>query len=385
MKDFLFKMPTKVQFGIGITDQLGKTIKDMGFKKVFIATDGFLSKSFIMGKVIAALEKEEVAYTIFNELNSEPTVTQIDTASDRLKASGSDVVLAVGGGSPTDAAKAMCVLQTHEGSIADYLFGGTKNVVNPTMPLLCIPTTAGTGSEMTGVAVVSDEARGVKVSVSHEYITPKLAVIDPALHLGMPNFISATTGMDALTHAIESYVSLNAEPISDALGIYAIKMIGQNLRKVIEDGQDIEARANMAIASTIAGVAFTNGGLGVVHGIAQSMGAVAHVAHGVANGLILPYAMKKNVSGNYEKFKDIAVALGEDVTGLTLEEAAGKSVDAVFQLAESISIPMKLSDVKITKEMFPQIIKDTMAYRLLAINPVKISEKDVEEILNEAF
>src|SRR5665647_647329 len=334
-------MQAKVQFGVGITGKLGEILKEQGFNKVFIATGPIISKSEIMTKIKNALDKEEIEYTIYDKLNTEPTVKQIDSAAEILKKSGSDVVLAVGGGSPIDAAKAMCVLQTHEGSIADYLFGRTKVVNKKIMPLVCIPTTAGTGSEMTGISVVSDEERGVKLSIRDRYLTPRLAIIDPELHLDMPKFITATTGMDALTHAIESYISLNAEPISDAMGIYAIKLIGRNLRNVVNNGHDIEARTFMAIASTIAGVAFVNGGLGVVHGIAQSMGVVAHTAHGVANGLILPYAMKKNVVGNYEKFKDIAVALDEDISGITLENAALKAADAVFKLSKDIGIPIK--------------------------------------------
>lgn len=385
MKQFEFKMPTKIQFGVGATSQLGKTMKSLGFRKIFIVTGSTIGKSAILAKAKEALSAEGIEYEVYDQLTAEPNVKQIDIGAKVLKESQSDAVVAIGGGSRIDAAKAMCVLQNHEGSIADYLFGGTKTVSKTVMPLICMPTTAGSGSEVTGVSVVNDEDRGVKVSVTHEYLIPKLAIIDPELHVDMPKLIAATTGMDALTHAIESYVSLNAEPVSDSLGYGAMKMIGENLRKVIENGGDVEARGNMAIASTMAGVAFVNGGLGVVHGIAQAIGAIADVSHGVANGLILPYAMKKNIQGNYKKFKEIAIALGENVTGLSDEKAAEKSVDAVFALARDVGAPMKLSEVGVTKEMFPEIIKGTMAYRLLAINPRKLNEEDIEDILNDAF
>jgi alcohol dehydrogenase len=385
MKDYLFKMPTKIRYGEGLAGRLGEVVKELGHEEVFIVTGPTVSKSFGFKSIIDSLMKEAIRYEIYDSLESEPTVEQIDFAALKLKQSSATLVLSIGGGSRIDAAKAMCLLKTHEGSISDYLFGGTKTVTNKVIPQVCIPTTAGTGSEVTGVSVVSDEARGVKVSVNHEYLIPIIAIIDPKLHLDMPAFITATTGMDALTHAIEAYVSLNAEPISDMFALSAIKMIGNSLRKVINDGNDLDARAEMAIASTIAGVAFANGGLGLVHGIAQSMGAVAHVTHGVGNGLILPYAMKVNAKGNPKKFAEIATALGEDLSGLSEYESSCKAADAVFALAKDIGIPMKLSNVGITKEMFPEIIKGTMEYRLLAINPVKVTEQDVLDILTEAF
>lgn len=385
MKDYIFKMPTRIRYGEGLAKRLGEIIRELGHEDVFVVTGPIVSKSFWFQEITDSLITEGINFEVYDRFESEPTVEQIDIAALKLKQSAATVVLAIGGGSRIDAAKAMCLLKTHDGSISDYLFGGTKTVTNEVISLICIPTTAGTGSEVTGVSVVSDEARGVKVSVTHESLIPKIAIIDPILHLDMPAFITATTGMDALTHAIEAYVSLNAEPISDAFALSSIKMIGNSLRKVIRDGKDLTARGEMAVASTIAGVAFANGGLGLVHGIAQSMGAVAHVTHGVANGLILPYAMKVNAKGNPKKFCDIAEALGEDLAGLSETEGSEKAAVAVFALAKDIGIPMKLSGVGITEDMFPEIIKGTMAYRLLAINPVKITEQDVLSILKEAF
>lgn len=191
--------------------------------------------------------------------------------------------------------------------------------------------------------------------------------------------------MDALTHAIESYVSLNANPIGDAYGLQTMRMIGENLRKAVANGSDLEARGNMIIASLLGGAAILNCGLGVVHGIAQSIGGIAHVPHGLANALILPYAMEINYVGNLEKFKNIAVCLGEKVEGLTLRDAAARSVKAIVDLETDIGIPRKLSQVGVTREMFPQIIEDTMAYRLLAINPIKITKAHVERILEAAY
>lgn len=302
-----------------------------------------------------------------------------------LKDSGCDVCVAVGGGSVIDTAKAMCMLITNEGSVKEYLFGGSKTVENPSLPLIAVPTTAGSGSEVSAASVITDEENDIKLSVSHEYLMPKFAIIDPLQQIHMPAFITATTGMDALTHAIESYVSLNANPFSDAYGEMAIRLIGENIRAAVHDPLNLEAREKMAVASTLAGTAFVNGGLGAVHGISQAMGGVAHVAHGTANSMMLPFVIEKNIPGNLEKFGKIAKLLGENVAGLSKWEAAHCAITAVQKLAADLRIPKKLTEVGVTKEMFPAIIKGTMEYRLLAVNPVKITEQDVEEILEKAY
>lgn len=385
MKDFIFRMPTKIRFGENSSQQIGPVLKEKNYKKVFIATGKHVNKAGIAARVAESIEKAGLEYVICDEFIPEPTVESVDHIAEVLRQSGADVVVAVGGGSPIDAAKAICLLQTHEGSCRDYLFGGTKTVSGPIMPLVAVPTTAGTGSELTAASVISNEQERTKVSITSDYLIPEMVFIDPMLQLGMPPFITATTGMDALTHAIEAYVSLNASPLSDMFALQAIEMIGKNLRTAVSDGSNREARCNMAIASTIAGAAFMNGGLGVVHGIAQTIGAFAHVAHGTANALLLPYCMERNVVGNLEKFKNIAVAMGENLEGLSLREAADMAVDAVFRLVQDLRIPMTLKEVGVNRGMFGDIAKDVMNYRLLAVNPCKITEKDVIEILENAY
>lgn len=394
MRDFEFKMPARVKFGEGISKQIGQVLRDMGYNKVFIATDKGIVAAGIIAQIEEGLKAGNFDYVVYDEMIPDPTIEVVDEAADVLRKSGADVVLAVGGGSPIDTAKAICLLQTHEGSIRDYLFGGTKSVTKAIMPLICIPTTAGTGSEMTAASVISNNQEKTKVSVTHENLIPKYALIDPMLQLGCPPFITATTGMDALTHAIESYISNRSNPISEAMSLQAIRMIGKYIRIATGSGSTVEARSQMAVASTIAGVAFMNGGLGVVHGIAQTIGAFAHVPHGVANSLLLPYCMERTVVGNFEKFKDIAIALGKDVTGMDLRDAAFAAVDAVFEMSEDLRVPMRLSELDpakrhcsepITEEMFDGIIDDVMNYRLLADTPVKIGKDDVRAILEAAL
>lgn len=397
MRSFEFKMPAKVKFGDGLVKEIGATLKGMGYKKAFIATDKGIVAAGIAGLIEEGLKAGDMPYVLYDEMIPDPTIEIVDEAAEVLRNSGADVCLAVGGGSPIDTAKAICMLQTNPGSVRDYLFGAKnlKTVENPILPLVCIPTTAGTGSEMTAASVITNNQDKTKVSVTHEYLIPKYAFIDPVVQAGCPPFITATTGMDALTHAIESYISNRANPISDAMGMQAIKMIGKNIRRATGAGAfDMEARANMAVAATIAGVAFMNGGLGVVHGIAQTLGAFVHIPHGVANSLLLPYCMEKSCVGNMEKFKEIAVALGKNVEGMDLRDAAFAAVDAVFEMAEDLGVPMRLSELDpakrhcsepVTKEIFQAVADDVMNYRLLADTPVKIGKPQVIEILEAAF
>lgn len=385
MKDFLFKCPTKLIFGQGSSQKLGALLKENGYRSAFVVTGNVVKTTDGFKTLYASLQADGVDCQIFTDTVVDPPIQVVDEAADILKQSQADVVIAVGGGSAIDCAKAMCMLATNEGSVKDYLFGGSKTVTTPSLPLIVVPTTAGSGSEVTASSVITDVENNIKLSVTHEYLLPKYAVIDPLMHLGMPLSITASTGMDALTHALEAYVSLNASIVSDAYAEKAIALIGQNIRTATFNPGDLEARSNMAIASTLAAVAFVNGGLGAVHGIAQAMGGIAHVPHGVANALLLPHVMEVNVMGNLQKFAHIATLLGENTQGLSLREQADLSIRAVATLAKDLRIPATLQEVHVTEDMFDAIVKGTMEYRLLAVNPVKIREQDVYHILNKAY
>lgn len=385
MKSFLFKMPTRIIFGEGAVSQAGSLCAGLGGQRVYIVSGPHVSQLPAAQKLKDSLDAAGIQWALYANTITDPTVEAVDTLAGIAREFSPDILIALGGGSPTDTAKALSVLLTNKGSIRDYLFGGSRSVTNPAIPLICIPTTAGSGSEVTASAVISDEENHTKRSITTDEILPKIALIDPEVQTGLSPFTTATSGMDALTHAIESYTSLNAEPISDAFSLQAIRLIGRYLRRAAANGSDMEARSNMAIASSIASAAFMNGGLGVVHGIAQAMGAIAHTAHGLSNAVILPYAMERNLVGNLEKFRDIAEALGEPTAGLSLREAAYRSVTAVRQLCRDLNIPERMHEIGVTEAMLPDIVKETMAYRLLAINPVRLSQKDVEAIIAKAF
>lgn len=380
--EFTFKMPTKIIFGTNSALEIDKILNQLNFKKVFIVAGKFFKTTDCFKKFVDNLINKDFDVTVFTDIIPEPTVQVVDRATEVLKSSNCDAVIAVGGGSTIDICKAICMLKNNEGSVREYLFGGTKTVENESMPLIAVPTTAGSGSEVTSASVISDEENNIKLSVTHDYLMPKIAVLDPIMQIDMPELITASTGMDALTHAIEAYVSKNASTISDAYAEKAMELIGENIYTAAFTPNNLEARGKMAVASTLAAVAFANAGLGAVHGISQAMGGVAHVPHGVANSMLLPPVIKKNMVGNLEKFCKVAKLLGEKVEGLTPREGALKAIERIRQMALDLKIPDKLSQVNVGKEMFPKIVKGTMEYRLLPLNPVKLAEEDVYEILN---
>lgn len=385
MKDFLFKAPTKLVFGINAALGLKGILESIQAENIFIVTDKVIEQTPACKAMLEKLTIDGQMYQIYSDTETDPSIEAVDEAANVLKRSKCNVVMAVGGGSSIDTAKAIAMLANNQGSVRDYLFGGTKSVENPSLPLICIPTTAGSGSEVTASSVITDNQNDIKLSVTHEYILPQYAIIDPVMQKGMPPIITASTGMDALTHAIEAYVSLNANLISDAYAEKAIGLIGKNIRTATFNPDNIEARSNMAIASVLAATSFVNAGLGAVHGIAQAMGGIAHTPHGIANAMLLPYVMEVNVMGNLKKFVKIAELLGEETHGLSLRDKANLSINAVKSLTKDLRIPEKLSEVKVTKAMFETIVKGTMGYRLLALNPVKIREEDVYAILESSF
>lgn len=385
MQDFMFRMPTRVVFGVGASGNMGPLCREFGADRVMVMTDKIIAASDGFQKIKAGLERDGVAYEVFDDVVPEPPAEQVDQAAAHIKASGCGMVIAVGGGSAIDTAKAVCALCTNEGSIRDYLFGGSRTLVNRPLSLVAVPTTAGSGSEVTAACVISDEVKGIKLSLTHPWIVPLVAVVDPVMHKDMPTMITASTGMDALTHAVEAYVSTRSAPISDIFALAAIEMIGKNIRRATCVPGDLEARSNMAVASLLAAAAFVNGGLGAVHGISQAMGGVAHVSHGIGNALLLPYVCQRNLPGAMERFATIARLLGQPTEGLSQRQSAQSAVDAIRQMQKDLRLPDRLSQVNVTREMFPAIIQGTMEYRLLSDNPVKLTEKDVQEILDNAY
>lgn len=385
MNDFIFKSPTKVLFGVEKALELPKVLELFQSRNILIITGKIIEKTEGFLAIIDRLKAVGVTYTIYAETLKEPTVEFIDATASFARQHNFDAIVSIGGGSPIDTAKAVAMLITNEGTAKDYMFGGGRVVTHPPVPVICIPTTAGSGAEVTASCVISDEENQIKASITHELMIPKIAIIDPKLHVSMPFSVTASTGMDALTHAIESYTSLDANPMSEMYGERAIELIGANIRIAAAEPNNLEARSNMAIASVLAAIAFLNGGLGAVHGISQAIGGIAHVPHGVGNALLLPYVLEINIAGNPRKYAKIAALLGEKTDGMTEIEAAQRAVHVVRKLITDLSIPQELRQLGVEKNMFERIIDEAMAYRLLRQNPVEITPEIVSEILEKAF
>ena len=385
MNDFIFRMPTKVIFGVGAVNQVPSLCKDQSFGRIFVVT-GMTStrKSPHLQGLLDSLHSLGIVTQVFSDVEPDPSVETVDRGAAELTSFGADAVIAFGGGSPMDAAKAMSMVSANGDSILEYI-RVRKVYTKRGVPLICITTTAGTGSEVTAAAVTTDKTTQEKIGLAHDFQFPAYAIIDPVLHVSMPPSVTAATGLDALTHAIEAYIALKANPITDGLTLQAIRMIGGNLRAACAFGDNLEARSNMALASMIAGGAFANAGLGAVHGIAHPVGAQFGVAHGVANGILLPYVMDYCLMADYAKFREIATALGKNVNGLTDREAAKLSVEAVRELKVDIGIPASLADINVPFGALESLVKDSVTFRMLGNSPRRLNADDLRIIIKKAF
>jgi alcohol dehydrogenase class IV len=380
---YTYFMPTRVECGNGISEKTGEIIKELGVTRVFIVTDKGVRAANLLEGIEKSLLSVNLDYDIYDEVEPNPSVETIQRGTQYLKNHKSDAVLAVGGGSSIDAAKGIAVMATNSGNILDY--EGVGKIEIPPLPIIAIPTTAGTGSEVTNATVVTNKETSFKLGVLSSYLFPNLAILDPALTLQLPQGITAATGMDALTHAIESYTSKAANPISEALAIRAIRMIGENLTKAYFVGTDIESREQMLVASMIAGAAFAQSRLGNVHAISHTLGGVFDIPHGIANAALLPFVMKFNLRACPEKYKDIAVALGNDVSGLSTMQAAEKAIDSVIEMNQTMNIPLNIKELGVSLDLLPKLVDDAMRSGNLFVNPRLTKPADIQLIIEKAY
>jgi alcohol dehydrogenase len=378
---YSFALPTRIEFGEGVIRKTGAEAKSLGAGKALIIADKGVIEAGLTVPVEESLKAEGIPYAVFDHIVPNPRDVHVAEGYFAAKDMSADVLIAVGGGSSMDTAKAVGVLLTHGGVIGDY--EGLDAVVRPIADLVAIPTTVGTGSEVTFWSVITDTDRHFKMSVGSPLVAPKLALVDPQLVSSLPPGIVASTGMDALTHAIEGYTCTLSEPITDACAIYAIKMIGKNIRDAAGSGSE-EAKANMLLASLIAGIAFGNSDIAGVHCMAEALGGLYDTPHGVANAIMLPYVMAYNYVADYRKFADIAEALGENTDGLTLEEAAKRSVVAVRNLNADLGIP-SLKSVGTKESDLPELARRASLNVSVDSNPRKAEAKDFLEIFEQAY
>ena len=365
--------------GSGAVSGLGQEVRDLKATRALIVTDPGIIDAGILGPVEASLKEARVKYMVFSEVSPDPRHQTVEACLSAVRDFKPSCVIGLGGGSPIDIAKTVAVMLKNSGDIIDYC--GIDLVPKPGLPTIMVPTTAGTGSEVTPIAILSDEDDKLKKGVVSPHLFPKVALLDPLLTLGLPAAVTAATGMDALIHAIEAFTSVNANDMTDMFAVRAIELIADNLRTAYAHGENIDARSAMLEASLLAGIAFANAGVTAVHAFAYPIGAEFHIPHGVANTLMLAEVMKFNLVGNLAKFADIAAMMGEPVDGLSDRQAAEAAVDAVMILAQDLQVPSTLSEFGITENHIDDLAEGVMKVtRLLANNPRAMSHKDAADI-----
>jgi alcohol dehydrogenase class IV len=381
--NFKYFLPTTVECGLGITRNIGEILKARQVNKVLVVTDIGVRKAGCLEPIEQSLKVQGIKYEIFDGTEPNPSDGSIKKGLDCLKGTNADHVLAVGGGSSIDTAKAIAIMANNKGNILDY--EGVGNIQKPGLPLIVIPTTAGTGSEVTASTIITNSQTQFKTAIISPYLFPQLALLDAEITRKLPADITASTGMDALTHAIESYLSKAATPISRAFALQAMEMIGLHLPKAYFVGDDMDSREHMLVASMMAGAAFAQSRLGNVHAISHTLGGIFNIPHGVANAVLLPYVMRFNLPACPEKMKDIACALGEDVASLSITAAAEKAIDLVIQLNESLGIPKTIKELGVTLDQLGKMVEDSMRSGNVLINPRLTTANDIKKIIENAF
>lgn len=382
LNSFDFVLPTKIRFGFGISKELENEIKALGKNPIMVVTDKGLINAGVVDQVIGHLSDETRGnLVIFDEVEPNPRDITVQRAYETAKSKGTGILVAIGGGSSMDTAKGVAALLTNGGVITDY--EGLDQIKNDAAPLIAIPTTVGTGSEVTFWSVITDTKRRFKMSVGSVKIAPKVALVDPDLVAALPPAIVASTGMDALTHAIEGYTCKLSEPITDACGIYAIRYIAENIRNAVYT-DDRDARAKMLLGSLIAGISFGNSDIAAVHAMAEALGGLYDTPHGVANAVMLPYVMEYNFVADTKKFTEIAAAMGENIAGLSERDAARKAVAAVRKLNEDLNLPT-LKEIGAREEDFEELAAKSEVNVSTDSNPRKITKDDFLKIFRKAY
>lgn len=381
-----FLIPPVLITGSGSSEKVGEESKKLGAKKALIVTDQVMVKLGVLEGTKKALEKSQLQYAIYDSVVTEPTVDYVREGLKSFKDNGCDVLVAVGGGSPIDTAKAIAIMGTNPGSIEDYK--GLGKVVKEGVPLIAIPTTAGTGSEVTQFTIITDTKTSVRMLIGSPFIMPKVAIVDPLLTLSCPRGLTAAVGIDSLTHAIEAYVSGKAQPMSDIFCLSAIELISGNLRQAWANGNNVEAREKTMLGALQAGIAFSNASVALVHGMSRPIGAYFHVAHGASNAALLGVVTEFSLIGNPARYARIAKAMGENVTGLTDLGAAQLAAKAIKTLIKDIQIP-SLRGLGVEKEkleqLAPKMAEDAIASGSPGNNPRQATKEEIIELYRIAY
>lgn len=380
---YKFCMPSISLMGKGCLNDAGDQILKLGLRKALIVTDEILLKIGIVEKLTSILEKKDVEYIIYDKVKPNPTVKNVNNGLALLKEKNCDFIISLGGGSAHDCAKGIAILATNGGEIKDY--EGVNKSKKPQLPMLGINTTAGTGSEMTSFAIITDEERHIKMALVDEHLTPIIAVNDPMLMINMPKSLTASTGMDALTHAIEAYVSTAATPITDACAEKAIEIIGKYLVKAVEDGENVEAREMMAYAEYLAGMAFNNANLGYVHAMAHQLGGYYNLPHGVCNAILLPHVEAYNSTECYGRLARAFEIMGGSLDNISEKEGAELCIRKIRSLSKAVGIPKGLEELGVKASDFEILATNALKDACAVTNPRKGTLDDIIELFRKAM
>ena len=371
-------------FGPNARQALKTEYQSRGYKKALVVSDKNLVDAGITGKVLSVLDEAGISYEIFSDLKPNPTVTSVKAGVNKFKEIGADSIIAVGGGSSIDVSKAIGIIIANPEHDDVVSLAGAVDTKNKSVPIIALPTTAGTAAEVTINYVITDEETKTKMVCVDPHDIPVLSIVDTELMAGMPASIAASTGMDALTHAMEGYITKAYWCMTDMMHMKAIQMIFENLDKAVND-KDPEAINNMGIAQYIAGMGFSNVGLGIVHSMAHQLGAVYDTPHGVANALLLPHVLKYNGAVCPDKFREMGIGIGLDMSGLSDTEAVDKVVDAVKELATKVNIPQTLNEIGVKEEDIHYLSEKALVDPCTGGNPRETSVEDIEKIYRGAF
>ena len=372
-------------FGAGSRSVITQEIKDRGYKKALIVSDKDLVKFGVVQLITDLLDKEAIPYVIFDDVQQNPTVNNVKSGVEAFKAAGSDFIIAIGGGSPIDTAKGIGMIMANPDFANVVSLEGVAPTKNKSIPIIAVPTTAGTAAEVTINYVITDEERRKKMVCVDPKDIPVISIVDAEMMTSMPKGLTAATGMDALTHAMEGYITKGAWELTDMFELKAIEMIFKHLPEAVANPSSIEARDGMAVGQYIAGMGFSNVGLGIVHGMAHPLGAFYNIPHGVANALLLPYILEFNAPCALPKYRVMAQAAGIDTTEMNDQQAADTLIKAVRDLSIKIGIPQKLSELNVKESDIPALAQAAFNDVCTPGNPRDVVVADLEALYKKAF
>ncbi|MEK4188926.1 MULTISPECIES: iron-containing alcohol dehydrogenase [Paenibacillus] len=375
MSTHVYYVPSINIMGKGCLQEIGPYIQELKLKKALVVTDKFLMKSGIAGKLLAVLDEAGIEYAIYDEVKPNPTCKNVHDGVDYLKSQNCDYLISIGGGSPQDTAKAIGIIATNGGHIKEY--EGVHKSKHKSLPIVAVNTTAGTSAEVTINYVITDEDRKVKMVMVDKNSLATISVNDPELMVDKPAALTAATGMDALTHAIEALVTPGAYPVTDATALAAVELIFANLARTVKNGHDIEAREQMVYAIFLGGLAFNNAGLGYVHAMAHQLGGVYDLPHGVCNAMLLPFVEEENAKYVPEKFRSIAKAIGLNVENQTDKQCADFVIESIKALSKEVGIPAKLSELGVEEVDLDLLAENSMKDACAPGNPFIPTKKEV--------